>query len=439
VIPAITRPVIAIGLVAAAAGLWLASKSVAYPLGIAFAPSLVEAIYGSNPLPKGATTYLFFGWIGLAIVIAMIRGEHPRLLFSAPVLVSFALLGLMVARLGASPESAYGSHKLQLFIANNLIFLIAGIFVGTRRRDTERFFVLMLTIAATGALLLMVELATGAASNLIADRFSISAQEYPIQLGRSSSDGLLLAIYGMLAWRSLSGRLWATAAFPALAVTLIAAGSRGPVVAFAIALVTLLAMSATTPRARRRLTLVLVVGVGAIVLVPLVVPSSTIGRALSALFGGASGLSTTGRAGLWKVAADAFAAHPLLGIGTGGFAGLQTTELYPHNILIEAAAELGIVGAILVAWFIIGSLRRLLARRRVLPSADKLEMSIVIALFVAALVNALFSGAIQDNREIWLWAGLGLGICSRPLARAAEPAREIAPIEPPPARHRVHA
>src|SRR5205807_7707964 len=106
-------------------------------------------------------------------------------------------------------------------------------FVGTRRRDTERFFVLMLTISAAGALLLMAELATGTASNVIANRFSTSAQEYPIQLGRSSSDGLLLAIYAMLAWRSLPGRFWATAMFPALTVTLIAAGSRGPVVAFA--------------------------------------------------------------------------------------------------------------------------------------------------------------------------------------------------------------
>ena len=37
----------------------------------------------------------------------------------------------------------------------------------------------------------------------------------------------------------------------------------------------------------------------------------------------------------------------------------------------------------------------------------------MFALFVSAFVNALFSGAIQDNTDVWLWGGLGLGIYAR--------------------------
>jgi O-antigen ligase len=427
-LPAITQPLLAFALVAAVVAVWLASRSIAYPLALAFAPSLVEAIYGSNPLPTGGTTFLFLGWIGLAIAIAVARGMQPRTLLSTPVVLTLALVVLMLIRLSGTLDPSYGSKKLQLFIANNLVFVIAGVFVGAQREQSKRFYALLLTIATAGALLLLGQLATGAASNVVANRFSISAQEYPIQLGRSASDGMLLAIYGMLAWRSLGGRLAAMAAFPALAVALIAAGSRGPVLAFFVGLLALLALAAASGRARTRLTRVAAVVLGAVVLVPFIVPGSTVGRALSAIFGGATGLSTSGRSGLWAQAISNFSARPLSGIGTGGFGGLGTGELYPHNILLEAAVELGVVGLVIVAWLIVASLRRMIAAWRTAVGTDRLEASMLMALFMAALVNALFSGAVQDNRELWLWAGLGLGMLTR---RAARPdivsARETGP------------
>jgi hypothetical protein len=36
-------------------------------------------------------------------------------------------------------------------------------------------------------------------------------------------------------------------------------------------------------------------------------------------------------------------------------------------------------------------------------------------LFVSALVNAFVSGAIQDNKEIWVWGGLAVGMSTRVL------------------------
>ena len=80
----------------------------------------------------------------------------------------------------------------------------------------------------------------------------------------------------------------------------------------------------------------------AVVVVPLLVPGSALGRALSAIVGGSSGLSTNGRAQLWAQAFDLLGKHPFLGVGTGGFAALNA-EPYPHNILLEAGSELGIL------------------------------------------------------------------------------------------------
>jgi len=45
-----------------------------------------------------------------------------------------------------------------------------------------------------------------------------------------------------------------------------------------------------------------------------------------------------------------------------------------------------------------------------LGSAGRFEVAVVAALFAAAIVNAMFSGDIQTNGEIWLVAGLAVGL-----------------------------
>jgi hypothetical protein len=45
-----------------------------------------------------------------------------------------------------------------------------------------------------------------------------------------------------------------------------------------------------------------------------------------------------------------------------------------------------------------------------LDSAGRFEVAVLAALFAAAIVNAMFSGDIQTNGEIWLVAGLAVGL-----------------------------
>ena len=207
-------------------------------------------------------------------------------------------------------------------------------------------------------------------------------------------------------------RLAAIAVLPVLLVSLLAAGSRGPVLAFIAGLIVVVALTAASGRARRQLAIVGAVLLGAAIVVPLVVPSSSIGRSLSTIVGSASGLSSNGRSGLWSQAFTAFGAHPLLGIGTGGFAALNP-ETFPHNLLLEMAVEVGIIGLLAVASMVVIMGRRLLLAWRHTTGTERLEVTLVFALFVSAFVNALFSGAIQDNTDVWLWGGLGLGIYAR--------------------------
>ena len=73
-------------------------------------------------------------------MIAVVRDDEElplRVLLTMPVVVTVLLAVWMLVRLGPSLDAAYGSRKLQLFIAGNLISLVAGIVVGRRRSRFE--------------------------------------------------------------------------------------------------------------------------------------------------------------------------------------------------------------------------------------------------------------------------------------------------------------
>ncbi len=427
--PALTQPLIAIGLVGGLVAVWLAWKSVAYPLALAGIPGLVSAIAGSNPLPKGGATFLVAAWIGLAVLFATLRGHQEiplRGLMTVPVALSVVLLGLMLLRLGPSPGQAYGSTKIQLFVADNLVFLVGAVFVGADRRSVRLFLILTLAIVAAGAFLLLGRLLGGAAQQQYAGRFTISAQEGAINLGRASATGALISIYVILASTSARLRLAALVVLPVVVVSLVAAGSRGPTLAFAVGLVVLLGLTAASGRARRQLLIVMGAIVAAVVVVPVVVPGSAIGRSLSTIIGSASGLSSNGRSHLWAEAYAAIGLHPFIGLGTGGFAAVDPQQ-YPHNLLLEMGAELGIIGAVAVAVTVGVMGQRLAVLWRRALGTERLEVTVLIALFVTALVNSMFSGAVQDNYDVWLWGGIGLGLYARGQAGPARVRRRADP------------
>jgi len=421
----IGQPLLIGALVGALVVIYLAWKSVAYPLAASAVPPLVDAIFGSDPLPKGGFTLLFAVWTVLAVLFSVLRDRHripSAALISAPVLLSFLLLGLMLLRLGASPAEEYGSTKLQLYIADTLAYLIGAVFVGYNRKDLNLFLNLTFAILSAGALLFVADLLSGSARTVVPGRFSLAAQEYPIYLARASADGTLIATFIFLSASRPRPRFWAAAMSPVLLVAMIAAGSRGPVLAFAFGLVTLVGLAAASPQVRRRLMGVAGVMLIAVALVPLIVPGSSVSRALSTLLGTSTGLSSNGRSELWAAALSSFSQHPLAGLGWGGFASISPSELYPHNILLESAVELGVVGLASVIGIIAGMAARLLAAWRAALGTEKLEFALLISLLVTAVVNALISGAIQDNADVWLWGGLGVGASTRLVAGAPWPA-----------------
>ena len=334
------------------------------------------------------------------------------MILAGPVLFTLLLAVDLLARLPASLSSSYGSTKLQLFVLQNLILLVAGTMIAQRRWHLERLLTVTLFIAGASGVVLLWRLVQGNAQLIFTGRYSISSSEDPIQFARQSADGLTIAVYMVLASTRRSLRIPALVLVPILSIALLAAGSRGPVLGALVGLVTLFAVLARDRSARRRLVLAAIGGVATAILAAQLVPGQSITRSLSFLTGSGSGLSSNGRTKAWSLAWNHFLAHPTLGIGTGSYFSISGIDRYPHNLVLEVAVELGLVGLIILGGFLV-STGVALSHARALQQRGDLQVAVVIALFTAALVNAMFSGDIQTNSNVWLAAGLGLGLALR--------------------------
>jgi O-antigen ligase len=425
----LTQPKLALGVVAAVIAAALARRSIAFPIAFAGLPAVVIGLTGTNPFPPGSVTQVLFAWTLLAIVFAVVREDDAfplALFFSPPVVLSVLLAFLMLVRLSGSEAPSYGSTKLQLFLTGNLVLLVGGILIGRRRRELDFLVVLLLLVAGVSAIVLVRGLVGGYLQPVEgAGRFALSAQENPIELGRQAATGILLAIWVMLTARAGWMRMLALTLLPLIAVALVAAGSRGPVLGLLAGVIALLVLVAGDRESRRRILLVAGGTVAAVLLVPQLVAGEGTGRAFSFLSSGGSGLSSNGRVELWSTAWDLFGAHPLFGIGTGGFAAHDVVELYPHNLLLELGVETGILGLVLVGAIVGIAAVRLLRTWARARGDERAADAFVLALGTSAFVNASFSGDITTNSQLWLAIGLGVGLSLR---TQAAPAALVEPI-----------
>lgn len=422
---AIMRPKDAILLVCAPVAVVLAARSPAYPVALSGLPTLVIALLNRDPFPHGLITAAFFGWTMLAIALMLIAREAElptALVVRGSMLFSLLLAIDLLLRLSVSGAHGYGSTKLQLFVLQNLVLLLAGALIVQSRTHFDKLVSATLVVAGLSGLLLLYRLSRGEAQAAFDSRFTISSLENPIQLGRQAADGLLFGTYVLLSAGRARTRAAATVITPVLALALLAAGSRGPVLGAAVGLLTLFAVLTRDRQVRKRMVSFVVAAAAGALLATQLLPGQSIHRSLSILSGSGSGLSSNGRFQLWSEAWHMFAAHPLLGDGTGSFLAVDGFNQYPHNLLLEAAAELGIVGLALVVAFI-GSSALALVRARGSALVARPEIAVIAALLASAVTNAMFSGDMPTNSDVWFAGGLALGLSFRRAGREAVPAQ----------------
>ena len=96
---------------------------------------------------------------------------------------------------------------------------------------------LILALATVGATALTLEL-VGGAQPVFDGRYALSGSGDPIDLGRTSTVGILIALYFLL-FRSGPIRIAAFAALPLLIIAELASGSRGPFIGLIVGIAVL--------------------------------------------------------------------------------------------------------------------------------------------------------------------------------------------------------
>ena len=100
-----------------------------------------------------------------------------------------------------------------------------------------------------------------------------------------------------------------------------------------------------------------------------------------------------------------WAQHPLFGSGIGSFPiiiGLGDIREYPHNVILEILAELGLVGLLIFGLLLFFGLRILVKN---FFTNTPLTLFIFL-LFTISFIESLFSSDISDHRLLILSLGL---------------------------------
>jgi O-antigen ligase len=133
---------------------------------------------------------------------------------------------------------------------------------------------------------------------------------------------------------------------------------------------------------------------------------------------------TSNRSSILSKGIDAFQRHPFAGSGLGSFARSAGTtpkeraRIAPHNVVLQEAVELGVLGLIVLAGIVLALLRLLL---RPADAARARTLRLVLAAELAAIaVSSLFYAALFEDPIFWVAAALvALSAASAPRSASA--------------------
>ena len=139
-----------------------------------------------------------------------------------------------------------------------------------------------------------------------------------------------------------------------------------------------------------------------------------------ALFSNFSDVSgQEGRAFNYAIAIEGFLSSPWIGVGAGGYRALllpylpvyslalaEDAPLYPHNLVLEFAVELGGVGLVLVFGVLYLVFRGLFRLRAQMNARNGFDTILCVAFFVYGLGVSMT--ALDISRMVILWWGCGL-------------------------------
>ena len=405
--------------------------------GVIAAPGIVLAAYLLVEFYKGALQAnspiditIFLALANAVQVAPLLFDSRPRAVSRVGIALWLSLGFLVLGGVVYAPDQSLAlGNALTYWALVILPILPAAMRVGTEPRYVKQF---LWTFLAMGVVIVALGLTQLSGSNRL-----VVLGMNTIQMSRGALLIPLLGIAFVLPERRRLASVVTVVLIPASFVVAIASGSRGPLLVLVLmGLAAAIGYMARLHAIRWRL----VGGVAGLALASIFVtsiaapnlPAQSLGRfsSLGDFIGsGLSGdpaaaggeTSATARVRLFQYAIEMFVERPLIGAGTGGFAALSRSALgpdadtYPHDAILQVAAEFGLLGLALFLGVIVLGLVRPLPRG---------HASVAIrALFLFFLLNAAVSGDIFSDRET-------LGVLLVILAIEA-PRLVAAPVSPP--------
>lgn len=330
----------------------------------------------------------------LAVIVGRLKHGPSSNIIGLPI----GLMVLFALGIFTSPLVGYPVDKILTFYTFTALTMLAPFYLLRTNDQRKRFIGMLAAIAGFVALLTAIN------SGSVSEYTSVSVFQGSDTIGtaRMAATGFLICIIlAVVAKTTTLKRIALAIAAGGLFLVALSTGSRGPLLAGAIALFAVLITSPGFRRIRGRAILAATaLTVGAVYWA-----SRNGGDGAARVLGFLSGErdhSTELRAHFWTTALDHILDTPV-GIGWGGFAHLPGLSryveggvLYPHNIILEVFVEGGWLMGLAVVLFMAASL--LAARRHSTTPTN----TILYALAIFAVVNAMASGDINSNRLMWI-------------------------------------
>lgn len=400
--------------------------------------------------------------INLFFFYLQAKGETLRYLFAGQgkAIACFVALELIVALSYLHTiNPVYGKTLVEKFLTIGLFLFLVPLLLFRDERDFRQVALMIVALAVPLALYrIYVALTTSSVANM--DITGISAGQL---IGMTI---LLIVNYRMTEMRWLQTMIFLT--LPLLTVGLIASDARGPALAclgiFCVSVFSKRGAHVFSGKLARVALLLLVIGIVGLAIKKMATTGSQtrVHKKTEELVQLLSGQVPKGTGGerlwAWSAAVSGFVKRPFMGWGAGGSQtylathrglwGLYGGDLnlkYPHNVVLQVAAEQGILGFLAMAGFLWFTFR---AVKKIAVDTNG-RLSCLQWIFLFDMFAMMFSGDLDDNRAIWLWCSICLavarmikvGAISRQISiplNAGRPARAGRPAYDPVSRSIPH-
>jgi len=360
-------------------------------------------------------------WLGLVKIL--LEGNWKLPSESKLIVYLFLIFGLLLGIsyiYTVSPD--YGFRKILRFNTFAVTMFISPLLIIKSPADSKRllsyFYFLLVIIIGIMLLQFVYFLKWGDFAIVLAywNRISIPGAN-PIQVSRYLAIGAAMMI-ALLIRNKPSQSLHYFAILFVILLSIILSGSRGPLVSIIIGSIVYAILYER--KHSSRIFGYGILAIGTIITLLLLLPESLTQRFFDISQGsvimtqqGVRRISTIAtRFEFWSMSLQAWFSSItsfFIGLGAGSFSSLfiwRDWRWYPHNLIFEIIAELGLIGLVIGILFIIKSYQ--IINKGIQRGSFTDHSALWVAGTVVMFIAAQFSGDINDNRILWMFIGISI-------------------------------